>query len=183
VSSPRNRITNLRMKTFSLALASLLSLGGVLGETNAEVKIVLSPERGNSPDPSVCDDSALQTLWSHVYNPNRLAVHHPCVRATGTIVLLRPEPDGDIHIQIRMDPPYQNLVAPGNSKQDGNLVVEPICMHSVTQPDAVAACAGFSYSITLFPKGTHVAIRGPLVFDRQHGWSEIHPLEKMVRLP
>jgi len=98
------------------------------------------------PAPSLCDNSALQLLWSHVYNPQRLLVRRPCVHATGTVVLLRPEPDGDIHIQIRVDPPDQNMVAPGNSRQAGNLVVEPICMHKVVQPDAMAACA-----VSLFP--------------------------------
>ena len=132
---------------------------------------------------SPCNESTLKLLWSHVYNPQRLLVRHPCVRATGTIVLMRAEPDGDIHIQIRVDPPYQNLVAPGNSRQGGNLVVEPICTHAVTQQDAKAACAGFSFPVSVFPAGTHVGIRGSLVFDHQHGWSEIHPVEKMVRLP
>jgi hypothetical protein len=169
------------MKIFICALAFLFS--AALSENYAALKVELSKEPQASAASSVCDDNSLRTLWQHVYNPQRLLVRHPCVRATGTIVLLRSEPDGDIHIQIRMDAPYQNLVAPGNSKQDGNLVVEPICMHPVTQSDAIAACSGFSFPVAIFPKGTHVAIRGPLVFDRQHGWSEIHPVEKMVRIP
>ncbi|MGH9712905.1 MAG: hypothetical protein ACRD5M_06355 [Candidatus Acidiferrales bacterium] len=172
------------MKPLPLVLAIALSLSILSSKMNARFWIHPSGESANAQaaTPSVCDENALRVLWAHVYNPQRLVVRHPCVRATGTIVLLRPEADGDIHIQIRMDPPYQNLVAPGNSRQDGNLVVEPICMHTVTQEDAKAACAGFSYPVTIFPKGTHVAIRGSLVFDRQHGWSEIHPLEKMVRI-
>jgi hypothetical protein len=169
------------MKILMCGLLFLFSVA--LSEVYAAFETKVAKEPQATAPTSVCDNNALQALWQHVYNPQRLLVRHPCVRATGTIVLLRPEKDGDIHIQIRMDPPYQNLVAPGNSKQDGNLVVEPICMHAVTQPDAVAACSGFSFPVTIFPKGTHVAIRGPLVFDRQHGWSEIHPLEKMVRIP
>jgi hypothetical protein len=169
------------MKIFICALVFLFSIA--FSKSYAALSAELNRETQGSAASSVCNDNALQTLWLHVYNPQRLLVRHPCVHATGTIVLLRPEPDGDIHIQIRMDPPYQNLLAPGNSKQEGNLVVEPICMHAVTQTDAIAACAGFSFPVTIFPKGTHVAIRGPLVFDRQHGWSEIHPLEKMVRIP
>jgi len=152
--------------------AGARSLRGPLGETFAFPL----------PQQSVCNDAALQTLWAHVYNPQRLLVRQRCVRATGTVVLLRPEPDGDIHIQIQVDPPYANLVAPGNSKQNGNLVVEPICMHTVTQAYAQAACTNFNFPVAVFPVGTHVGIRGSLVFDRQHGWSEIHPVEKMVQL-
>jgi hypothetical protein len=167
-------------RTLILVLLLLLSLA--IRRTDASLSLVTNGPPSPPQAASVCDENALRTLWSHVYNPQRLVVRHPCVRATGTIVLLRPEADGDIHIQVRMDPPYQNLVAPGNSRQDGNLVVEPICMHTVTQADAVASCSGFSFPVTIYPKGTHVALRGPLVFDRQHGWSEIHPLEKMVRI-
>jgi hypothetical protein len=98
-------------------------------------------------------------------------------------VLLRPEPDGDIHIQVRVDPPFQNMVAPGNSRQGGNLVIEPICMHTRDPGGREGSVRGFRFSRECFPPGTHVGIRGPLVFDRQHGWSEIHPVEKVVRLP
>jgi hypothetical protein len=169
----------------ALFLTIIMCLVVIFGDAKASFRSEVASETATPqpPAPSVCDNSALQLLWSHVYNPQRLLVRRPCVHATGTVVLLRPEPDGDIHIQVRVDPPYQNMVAPGNSRQAGNLVIEPICMHRVDQPDAKAACAGFTFPVSIFPAGTHVGIRGPLVFDHQHGWSEIHPVEKMVRLP
>jgi hypothetical protein len=173
------------MKLPALLLAILLGVIAVFGKADVSLrpKAAIKAEPPQAPAPSICNSSALQLLWSHVYNPQRLLVRRPCVRATGTIVLLRREKDGDIHIQVHVDPPFQNMVAPGNSREGGNLVVEPICMHPVTQEDAKAACAGFGFPVTVFPVGTHVGIRGPLVFDHQHGWSEIHPVEKMVRLP
>jgi hypothetical protein len=175
------------MRLLTAILIVCASLAVVFHRASASLRAtsISRPESPSPPPPpvAVCNNSALTQLWAHVYNPQRLLVRHACVRATGTIVLLRPEKDGDIHIQVKMDPRYQNLVAPGNSRQGGNLVVEPICTHKVTQPDAVASCAGFTFPVSVFPVGTHVGIRGPLVFDRHHGWSEIHPVEKMVRLP
>lgn len=175
------------MKTFTAVLILLISLIAVFHRASASLRATATSRPETSLPPptprAVCNNNALQQLWAHVYNPQRLVVRHACVHATGTIVLRRSEPDGDIHILVKMDPRYQNLVAPGNSREGGNLVVEPICTHKVTQPNAVAACAGFSFPVSVFPVGTHVGIRGPLVFDRHHGWSEIHPLEKMVRLP
>jgi hypothetical protein len=153
------------MKLPALFLTIIMCLVLVLSDAKASFRSEVASETATPQPPasSVCDNSALQLLWSHVYNPQRLLVRRPCVHATGTVVLLRPEP--------------------GNSRQGGNLVIEPICMHRVDQPDAKAACAGFTFPVSIFPAGTHVGIRGPLVFDHQHGWSEIHPVEKMVRLP
>jgi hypothetical protein len=173
------------MKPPALFITIIMCVVVVFGDAEATFrsKAASGTATPQAPGSSVCNNSALQLLWSHVYNPQRLLVRRTCVHATGTVVLLRREPDGDIHIQVRVDPPFQNMVAPGNSRQGGNLVIEPICMHTVTQQDAIAACAGFTFPVSVFPVGTHVGIRGPLVFDRQHGWSEIHPVEKMVRLP
>jgi hypothetical protein len=56
------------------------------------------------------------------------------MRVTGTIVLKRPEKDGDIHIQLQLDKKFLPLLnATNKSRQGGNLVLEPICVGTVTQ--------------------------------------------------
>lgn len=54
------------------------------------------------------------------------------------------ELDGDLHIRVKLDRPFESMLNDGNkSNQDGDLVVEPICDHSVIQADRVAAGASF----------------------------------------
>ncbi len=120
-----------------------------------------------------CDTS----LWTHVYHPNRLRVIDPCVTVTGVIEGIRPEADGDFHILVRLDPQYEDMINQGNiDHQHGDLVVEPICEHDVTQLDALAACSNFSSNIEIPPVGTNVTVTGSYVLDTQHyDWAEIHP--------
>lgn len=61
--------------------------------------------------------------------------------------------------------------------QGGDLVVEPICEHRVTQPDAITSCENFSGGVVRPRKGQHVRVAGSYVHDTEggHGWMEIHP--------
>src|SRR2546428_4700266 len=60
------------------------------------------------------DTTCTPTEQAHyVYRPARLQVVEPCVRVVGTIVSSSTEADGDVHLQIRLDPPYQGLLKPG----------------------------------------------------------------------
>ncbi len=119
-----------------------------------------------------------QSLWDHVYHPNRLQVNDPCITVTGTIDRIKSEPDGDLHIRVNLDPQFTNLLNDGNiaGGQSGDLVVEPICQGPVTQRDAIAACQDFHQDIKIPSAGTHVTITGDYVLDAQHGWMEIHPI-------
>jgi hypothetical protein len=118
-----------------------------------------------------------QSLWNHVYHPDRLQVNDPCMTVTGTIVKIKAEPDGDLHIRVNLDPEFNNLLNDANlAGQGGNLVVEPICQGPVTQSDAIAACQDFHQNINIPSVGTHVSITGDYVLDTQHGWMEIHPV-------
>jgi hypothetical protein len=48
---------------------------------------------------------------------------------------------------------------------------------SVTQTDAKPACASFSDHTAIPPVGSHVAITGSFVTEKNHGkWNEIHPV-------
>lgn len=129
----------------------------------------------------VCD----QSLWNHVYNPTRLTIIDPCKIVSGIIEEIRDyETDGDYHILLKLDPQYANLINSVNMvRQKGDLVVEPICQHKVTQEDAKQACKGFSSHVIVPPVGTHVKVTGTYVLDGKHGgWYEIHPVTSMERL-
>lgn len=115
-----------------------------------------------------------------VYNPARLKVLAPCVYATGTVAAVRTEADGDYHVLVALDPPYASLVNAANSGIElGDLVVEPVCEHAVTQTDAIATCAGDHDPIAIagLATGIHVWLQGRYVTDSDHGgWAEFHPL-------
>lgn len=118
----------------------------------------------------------------HVYHPDRLLVLNPCVTVTGTIALIRSEADGDYHVRVALDPGQRCagedcLDDANRNQQGGDLIVEPVCEHSVTQADAVSACAGYHNPLAVPPVGTHTSVTGPWVLDIDHGWNEIHPVE------
>ena len=133
-------------------------------------------------------------LWRHVYHPSRLLVLQDCVTVTGVIVDatanqathepdgVRHEADGDTHGWLEVDPQYANLINAGNrSNEDGNLVFEIVCRYRVTQADARPACSGFRDSLAIPPVGSHVAITGTLVREKNHAhWDEIHPVAGIV---
>lgn len=139
-----------------------------------------------TPQPATsaqCDAS----LWTHVYNPQRLIVKQQCMAVTGTIVDatygrerdgVRHEADGDTHGWLDVDPQFKNLLNAGNlSDEGGNLVFEIVCKYHVRQADAVAACGGYHATLQLPPVGTHVRIIGTYVQDTYHAqWMEIHPV-------
>lgn len=126
----------------------------------------------------------IKFLWQHVYNPQRLEVQKQCVTVTGVIVTKLSEPDGDLHIRVKLDSQFESMLNDGNkSNQHGDLVVEPICDHNVTQADAVAACASFHSTIPHYPAGTRVVVTGSYVLDHEHGWMEIHPVTRITQTP
>lgn len=121
-----------------------------------------------------CDAS----LWQHVYHPQRLHVLDACRTVEGTIRSLREEADGDIH--IRLDAGDRSLLNSTNlSRQHGDLVVEPMCMHAVTQADAMAACRDFTQNLAVPAVGDRVRVTGAYVTDLEHGWNEIHPVTSL----
>jgi hypothetical protein len=165
----------LRYWRFYVAVVVMLSLPLVMGTMGA---IPLASSRAA---PS-CDTS----LWNHVYHPGRLQVIKPCTTVTGRIAKRKAEPDGDVHIQLRLDSPYQNLLNERNRiAQNGNLVLEPICVGPVTQADAKTACSNFTNKVHIPPIGTHVSVTGSYVQDNDpgDGWREIHPVTSMTPIP
>jgi hypothetical protein len=97
-----------------------------------------------------------------VYHPQRLNVKSRCRVAVGTVSSVKfEEYDGDVHIDLRLDPGYERLLADGNERVGGDLVVEVI-------PQDRSRVAVPS-------EGMRIQVVGPWVEDTQHGWNEIHP--------
>jgi hypothetical protein len=143
-----------------------------------KARITTPPQGTQGPS---CDSS----LWAHVYHgvflsaEDRLQVINPCLTVTGTIVDARPEADGDWHIQLDLDSEYRSLLNQANlEKQQGYLILEPMCSNRVSQRDTIeeGVCDGFSQDFTTDAIGHRVAATGAYVLDRQHGWTELHPV-------
>jgi hypothetical protein len=120
----------------------------------------------------------LKLEWQHVYHPDRLLVIEQCKVVTGVIDGVRSEPDGDFHIRLALDPGQEDLLNEKNmTVQHGDLVIEPICEHPVTQADAIGSCENFAGGVPRPRKGMHVRVAGSYVHDAEggHGWNEIHP--------
>lgn len=114
----------------------------------------------------------------YVYHPARLRVLQTCIRVSGVVHAVRVENDGDVHLQLTLDPPYQQLLEPANRLEQGDLVVEPVCTTLPIQPDALDTCVADAHPVTSLPTiGQHVWMEGRYVLDLEHGsWAELHPL-------
>ena len=116
-----------------------------------------------------------------MYNNYRLIVHDSCISITGIMNSWETvEADGDIHLRVAVDAPFNYMINSENvSHEGGFLVVEPVCAEPISQPDAVSACVGFSNSVFIPAAGEHVKITGDYVTDNDHGWNEIHPVSSI----
>jgi hypothetical protein len=123
------------------------------------------------------------TLWRHIYHPSRLHVIDACRTVTGTVTAVRQEADGDLHILLRPVRAERHLLdAANNSQENGDLVLEPICVGTVEQADAIDACSGFSHPVTTVSPGERIIVTGSYVLDADHGWMEIHPITSITIL-
>lgn len=129
-----------------------------------------------------------------VYLPERLQVLDRCSTVSGTVDCLRAEPDGDLHIRLRLDPPFEAFLRPANSLQTcadhpgPHLVIEIIPQHShgLLFRENNADAGGFLTPSTPDP-GSHIKVTGPHVIDKNllhrveyqgrpaENWAEIHP--------
>jgi len=130
-----------------------------------------------------------------VYVPSRLQVIDRCTTVSGTIDCLKLEPDGDVHLRVRLDPRFAGLLTPANALQTcaGNpgphLVAEIIPQNpeGVIFRDNNADAGGFITPPTP-AVGDHVTLTGPHVIDKNvlhrvlyqgrpaENWAEIHPV-------
>jgi hypothetical protein len=120
-------------------------------------------------------------LWRHVYRPERLRVIEPCTSVDGRVVSVGGGSDGDRHILL--DPDRSSVLNLVNATHGGgNLVVEVICDHTPSEPDAAAACAEFISRIDVPRVGDRIRATGAYVTDRDNGWNEIHPVSRIETL-
>jgi hypothetical protein len=124
-----------------------------------------------------------QDLWKYVYKPERLRILNPCISITGIVEKVTREPDGDLHVRLRLDPPFTPLLNDKNiSRQHGDLVVELICQGNIRQTDALDFCDQYN-GLHLRPEvGERYRIWGSYVQDEDHGWNELHPVTSMEPL-
>jgi len=114
---------------------------------------------------------------AHVYSPDRLQLLAPCVTVTGTVAVIRSERDGDLHVLLGLDSGQEKYINAKNvSSENGDLVLEPVCVRPPTQPDAIPACAAYTNPLPIPAVGTHISVTGAWVLDLDHGWMEIHPV-------
>jgi hypothetical protein len=136
-----------------------------------------TPRPTPTPTPSSCSPTDQDR---YVYDPSRLKVLQACLYVTGTVVSTTHEPDGDVHIRLRLDAPNVKYLTQANyDYQNGTLVVEPVC---VTSGDAI--CNSDPDPLTVLPSdGAHVWMEGRYVLDLQHNsWAELHPLYRWGHL-
>ncbi len=168
---------------FAIACVLTTACGSDSGTPTAA--LTQSPEWSPSASASAttCGDP-----HAHVYNPDRLRLLAACIKLTGTIDSEVPQPDGDYHVRLHLDPGQACagqpcLDADNMRQQAGDLILEPVCENPITQSDAVAACQGYHNPLVLPPVSSHVRVIGPFVLDIDHGWNEIHPLESVTVVP
>lgn len=185
-------------------LSSILLLAGIgyaqRSYHHGEMPAAVAHNTSTTNPAAPCEEN----LWQHVYigdrrrfnkPQDRLKIVDPCKTVTGTIISSVPKPDGETHIQLLLDPGQESLLnarnRAKNGGQHGNLVIEPICQQTPTQPDTAkeGVCKGFRQSFPVLVqiksdlkkhKGTHVEITGAFVSDMEHGWNEIHPVTSIV---
>ncbi|HEY4408381.1 MAG TPA: hypothetical protein VGO87_00750 [Acidimicrobiia bacterium] len=127
---------------------------------------------------ATCSGPPLANVWQ----PSRLHVLAACKTVRGRVTKVQREPDGDSHIEVRLDPGQASLLNAANrSKLHGNLMLEIV---PADQPGCVAGhkvkfgvCSGRHLAT---PKvGAQVTASGPYVVDTLHGWREIHPVKSL----
>ena len=123
---------------------------------------------------------------ANVYHPDRLVVQNACTTVTGVVDSITTEDDGDVHINVKLDPAYSNLLNDKNiSGEHGDLVTEIVPADELGctpgQPPKPAHdtydygyCTGANLQTPQV--GASVEVVGPYVLDTAHGWMEIHPI-------
>ena len=110
------------------------------------------------PPPSAADCPANPKQGVQV--PSNLTVLDPatpCRTATGRVTGTQIEPDGDCHVNVSVDPQFDNLL---NAVNGGLLVTEVIPNHPLAIPTV----------------GSRVSVFGSWVNDHASGWNELHPV-------
>ncbi len=129
--------------------------------------LVLAASAANgrtAPSASVCPANA--DVFVGTYHKARFRLLDPCKLASGIVREVKREEDGDLHIQLEVDPGQEGLLNGQNhAKQRGRLVLElmPRDVGHIPRPNC----------------GWRIRVIGVWVKDGvppSHGWREIHPI-------
>ncbi len=171
---------SLRVVLFLLVALFLAALAGCVGRTEEQSSAAPGP---NSQALSSATNSPCMPTDQdrYVWRSSRLQLIQPCIRVTGMVVDVATSggADGDIHMDIRVDPPYEALLTEGSKHNDGYLIVEAVCQFPPPQMEALRICASDPDPyLGPFPRsGDHIWVEGRYVLDLQHyAWAELHPL-------
>lgn len=97
-------------------------------------------------------------------SPARFQVLSSCTSVSGVIMTVTREADGAYQVDVALDSKFHALLSAGNtSRLHGWLLLE-------IEPFAAAL------GLRPPPIGTHVHIVGPLLLNRNHGWTEVYPV-------
>lgn len=171
-------------RALALLIAAILTTGcaarHVAAPTIREAESSLAKQFASSG----CPDDPAAYLKKHIWSPSRLEIIEPCITVTGILTDVRPILDGDLHIRLRLDPPYEGLLNVANRRrQAGQLVIEPACRWAPWRRNSTGPCKNRGYSLTIPKIGTRVRITGTFVFDRDHAWNELHPIFRLDPFP
>jgi hypothetical protein len=138
------------------------------------------------PLPGAVKDCRAGDPLANVYSPDRLEVVSPCSTVGGVVRFVESEYDGDVHIDLEVDPEFRSMLDPVNiTNQHGWLVTEIVPADEAgcasgqpPQPPANGNDYGVCTGTHLLPPqvGQHIWVTGPFVIDHSHGWTEIHPI-------
>lgn len=106
-----------------------------------------------------------------------------CQHVTGTVVEVSPKVDGDYHVWFVVDPGFERLLNSDNHFQARPALlaeITPNCPLNTAPRDADSAAKCPKTTLPIPTIGDHIAIDGPWVLDRDHGWNEIHPVDAIA---
>lgn len=119
--------------------------------------------------------------WSHVYDDSRLKILNNNIKVIGIIKDSQKSEDGDQIYKLSI--PDQSLLNIGNIFfTEGYLILEVICVNPVYKDYVGVKCECYKNDIWLPQIGDSVRVEGPWVYDKHHGWNEIHPVVKITKL-
>lgn len=132
-----------------------------------------TPTQAPYPNPSVCG----KDLWRHVHGwAPRMRLIKACVTVRAKVLRIADNDDGDVHVKLQVDKPYQRQVS-GRAR----LSAEIICEHTPKDRKAKKACKGYRNRLAVPKKGDYIEITGAHVRD-SHGLYEIHPVNSIRKL-
>ena len=131
---------------------------------------------------------------------SRFTIVKQCITVTGTVLWTNYfNEDGDANFNVRLDPQYKNMLAPGSysqvflNKYRGGpaMHMETVCQGPVTSTSKqnVGACDGYNgpdFKPVLPKKGQHVMVSGRYLVEFPEvpgGITELHPVYAIKILP